>query len=282
MEPFCFLFPVQRAAIEAFEPEFAPLERDPATDGSGSRPGAEARDEFHARMAARAAASRRRPLAEALLPRRRRQRRGAESTTTAPSCGCGRSTPAPPPGVPHRPGRRPAPNGPSRRRAACGGGVGPAPGARQARMAAGDPRAPARPGARAGGIERRAGLSREEFLERYYAANRPVILTGEMADWPALTRWTPDYLEGRRRRGRSSTRASGRQTARFEMDKDAHRRRGAVRRLHRPDHPARSGQRRLHHRLQFRAQRRGAVGAARRLRLLGQVPRPAGAQPRTA
>jgi hypothetical protein len=26
-------------------------------------------------------------------------------------------------------------------------------------------------------------------------ANRPVILTGEMADWPALARWTPQYLK---------------------------------------------------------------------------------------
>lgn len=43
-------------------------------------------------------------------------------------------------------------------------------------------------------IERRQGLSSEEFLERYYSANRPVILLGDMADWPALSRWTPDYL----------------------------------------------------------------------------------------
>jgi hypothetical protein len=45
------------------------------------------------------------------------------------------------------------------------------------------------------GIERRAGLGSAEFLDRYYAANRPVILTGEMADWPALAKWTPEYLK---------------------------------------------------------------------------------------
>src|SRR5689334_22887597 len=44
-------------------------------------------------------------------------------------------------------------------------------------------------------IDRRAGLSSDEFLERYYAAHRPVILMGEMTDWPALTRWTPNYLK---------------------------------------------------------------------------------------
>ena len=44
-------------------------------------------------------------------------------------------------------------------------------------------------------IERRASLSSDEFLDRYYAANRPVILTGEMSGWPALSKWTPDYLK---------------------------------------------------------------------------------------
>jgi hypothetical protein len=43
-------------------------------------------------------------------------------------------------------------------------------------------------------IERRAGLGSDEFLDRYYAANRPVILTGEMSGWPALAKWTPEYL----------------------------------------------------------------------------------------
>lgn len=44
-------------------------------------------------------------------------------------------------------------------------------------------------------VERRSYLGRAEFLEQYYAANRPVILTGLMDDWPALTKWTPDYLK---------------------------------------------------------------------------------------
>ena len=40
-------------------------------------------------------------------------------------------------------------------------------------------------------IERRADLSSDEFLDRYYAANRPVIITGAMSGWPALAKWTP-------------------------------------------------------------------------------------------
>ena len=73
-------------------------------------------------------------------------------------------------------------------------------------------------------IERRINLSREEFLERYYAANRPVILVGEMAEWPALSRWTPSYL--REAIGSTVIEYQGERTksTRFEMYKDVHRR----------------------------------------------------------
>ncbi len=45
-------------------------------------------------------------------------------------------------------------------------------------------------------IERRSvdELSREAFIEQYYTANRPVIVTGAFQDWPALKKWTPEYL----------------------------------------------------------------------------------------
>jgi hypothetical protein len=43
-------------------------------------------------------------------------------------------------------------------------------------------------------VERRSQVSRNEFLERYYAANRPVILTDMLADSVARKRWTPQYL----------------------------------------------------------------------------------------
>jgi LPS sulfotransferase NodH len=44
-------------------------------------------------------------------------------------------------------------------------------------------------------IERRSVLSREEFRDRYYAANRPVVIQGLMTEWRATTAWTPDYLK---------------------------------------------------------------------------------------
>ena len=44
-------------------------------------------------------------------------------------------------------------------------------------------------------VERRSGLSRDEFRDRYYAANRPVIMQNLMTGWRATTAWTPDYLK---------------------------------------------------------------------------------------
>lgn len=44
-------------------------------------------------------------------------------------------------------------------------------------------------------VERRRYLSRAEFLEQYYAANRPVIMCDLMTNWKAAERWAPDYLK---------------------------------------------------------------------------------------
>jgi LPS sulfotransferase NodH len=44
-------------------------------------------------------------------------------------------------------------------------------------------------------VERRSNLSREEFRDHYYAANRPVIIQGMMGGWGAMTAWTPEYLK---------------------------------------------------------------------------------------
>jgi hypothetical protein len=34
-----------------------------------------------------------------------------------------------------------------------------------------------------------------DFLTRYYAANRPALLKGMVADWPAMEKWSLDYIE---------------------------------------------------------------------------------------
>jgi hypothetical protein len=73
-------------------------------------------------------------------------------------------------------------------------------------------------------IERRAGLSSDEFLDRYYAANRPVILTGEMSGWPALAKWTPEYLKHAVGAKTIEFQGDRSKSDRFEIHKDAHRR----------------------------------------------------------
>ena len=46
-----------------------------------------------------------------------------------------------------------------------------------------------------GQIERRDRISQQEFLENYYATNTPLVLTGMARDWPAMSKWTPDYIK---------------------------------------------------------------------------------------
>ncbi len=46
------------------------------------------------------------------------------------------------------------------------------------------------------GIARRHKLSRADFLNDHYSANRPVVITGMMDDWPAL-QWTPELIADR-------------------------------------------------------------------------------------
>lgn len=44
------------------------------------------------------------------------------------------------------------------------------------------------------GIERRHQLSGDEFLQQYYRANRPVIITGMLDHFPARAKWNLDYF----------------------------------------------------------------------------------------
>jgi ribosomal protein L16 Arg81 hydroxylase len=46
-------------------------------------------------------------------------------------------------------------------------------------------------------VEKRANVSRDEFLERYVRGSRPLVLTDIAADWPAMARWSPADLKQR-------------------------------------------------------------------------------------
>lgn len=44
-------------------------------------------------------------------------------------------------------------------------------------------------------IERRAGLSRDEFIENYLKPKRPVIFTDLVKDWPAAQKWSFEWFQ---------------------------------------------------------------------------------------
>jgi Cupin-like domain len=44
-------------------------------------------------------------------------------------------------------------------------------------------------------IDRRSGVSSDEFRDRYYAGNRPVVLRDLISQWRAIQTWTPAYLK---------------------------------------------------------------------------------------
>jgi len=43
-------------------------------------------------------------------------------------------------------------------------------------------------------IEKRTGLTREEFIENYLKPSRPVVFTDLAKDWPAIQKWTFEWL----------------------------------------------------------------------------------------
>lgn len=73
-------------------------------------------------------------------------------------------------------------------------------------------------------IEETGPLTGEAFLERFYSASRPVVMRGAIADWPALDKWTPDYLK--QRVGSAEIEVQGGRTGApdFELHKDNHKR----------------------------------------------------------
>jgi hypothetical protein len=46
-------------------------------------------------------------------------------------------------------------------------------------------------------VEKRAGVSPDEFLDRYVCGSRPLVLTDVAHDWPAMKRWSPADLKAR-------------------------------------------------------------------------------------
>jgi hypothetical protein len=219
LEPFCFFFPVQRAAIEQFAPRFEALDADPETMERFTA-WSRARDDFHRRLIDdpprnpsdrwqkhyyRGVDVSGEKLVDDHRSKLRLQRFDA---------GAAPGLPAAPDTDPREEPAARDPDELSALRSALA--------KREWLLETLERQRDLAPGLTI--LERRSGVSPEEFLERYYAANRPVVLTGELADWPALTRWTPAYL--RAAVGDRLIEFQGERTRaeHFEIYKDAHRR----------------------------------------------------------
>ena len=77
---------------------------------------------------------------------------------------------------------------------------------------------------RYGTVEKRVTVSRDEFLERYVAGSRPLVLTGMTRDWPAMHRWSPRDLQQRFGHLEVEVQLDRSADASFEQNKVHHRR----------------------------------------------------------
>lgn len=182
-EPFCFFFPVDRKLVQAIRPRIAPIDQEP---GLAERFDAWSRSRNHFQAQAAEA-----PPKSAAEGWQKFYYRGVDAE-----------------------GRAGAPDHCPKLRLAEFEGSQALPEAveRQAAPAT----APARSGQSAipGKLEwvmetrrrlrtlssRRliatvGGMDARTFVDQHYALNWPVVLAGEMAGWPALERWSPDYLK---------------------------------------------------------------------------------------
>ncbi len=74
-------------------------------------------------------------------------------------------------------------------------------------------------------VEKRAQLSRDEFEQRFVRGCRPVVITGLARDWPAMSRWSPQYLKNHFGHLEVEVQAERQSDPQYEVNKLQHRRR---------------------------------------------------------
>lgn len=72
-------------------------------------------------------------------------------------------------------------------------------------------------------------LPGDSFLHEFYAPARPVVIKGAMEGWPALSRWTPDYLASAIGNAPVEFQGGRAGAADYELVKDRHRMRAPFR-----------------------------------------------------
>ena len=230
LEPFGFVFPLQRGAVEAFRPRFAPMDDDPALLGR-FKDWRAARDIFHERM-------RENPPAVAADRWQKHYYRGGDVKGEAlvgdhrAKLRLGAFDRSRTPGVPGAPAHDapltslaidpPATPGPPDARDAEIARLRLALAKRDWLLQTLERHRDLSP--KLSEVERRSNLTADAFLDEFYAAHRPVILTEEMEDWPALRLWTPDYLKQKIGRAVIEFQGGRSDDPGFEMNKDRHRR----------------------------------------------------------
>ena len=73
-------------------------------------------------------------------------------------------------------------------------------------------------------IERRHQLSRDEFYRQYYLLNKPVIITGMLDAWPAMTKWNFDFFRAHFGEREVEVQMGRSQDANYEINSTRHKR----------------------------------------------------------
>ncbi len=181
-EPFCFLFPLDRGLVEQIRPTIAPLEDAPDLKRQFEAWSA-SRDHFRAEVAAD-------PPSTPAGTWQKAYYRGVDADGAAGPAdhrsklrlaefeGAATFHTETPSGCPVAPTQKPARDGASPEKLAWIL-------TSLERQRAVSPHC---------AIPGRPALTSEAFRDQHYAANWPVVMPGEVARWPAVRSWTPDYL----------------------------------------------------------------------------------------
>jgi ribosomal protein L16 Arg81 hydroxylase len=74
------------------------------------------------------------------------------------------------------------------------------------------------------GVERRTNVSRAEFLDVYYCANRPLVIRNLLDDWPAMRLWNSAYLKDTMGDAEVEIMAGRDANLRYDLEPDRYRR----------------------------------------------------------
>jgi len=74
-------------------------------------------------------------------------------------------------------------------------------------------------------------LGSQDFLDTFYAPGRPVLIKGAISGWPALAKWTPDYLAKTVGDAQVEFQGGRNGAGDFELAKDRHKRKAPFRKF---------------------------------------------------